>query len=262
MYKRLKKGKTICSEKAAEISFCAKEVLYGSVKNQFIETMKLPEEYSEISSEINTMGYFILRTGHNFNSYYEAVSGKTVFNNKRIEICRVLSDICKSADPFITKRGIVFTGKIPNENIFVNIDYERFCYAVSDILLNAAENTSEGGKIRLVVSKTKKFVKITISDTGCGMDEESTAHCFEPFFKKGKAGNKNKLGLGLTLAHYFICESGGRFGLSSEKGKGTAVSLLLPLIKNETNLSVETVVPNIIGEKLSPVYIVLSTLGE
>lgn len=263
MYKRLKKGKTVYSEKAAKISCCAKGMLYDSVKNQLIETMKLPAEYNEISSEINTMGYFILRTGHNFNGYYEAVSGKAVFNNKRVEICKVLSDICKSAEPYIAKRGLVLINRIPNENIFVNIDYERFCYAVSDILMNAAENTPEGGKIRISLSKTKKFVKIMISDNGIGMDEESAAHCVEPFFKKGRAGDKNKMGLGLTLAHYFICESGGRLNINSKSGSGTAVNMILPLMKDDgTNLSVETVVPDIIGEKLSPVHIVLSTLGE
>ena len=260
MYKRLKSGKRIDSEKAAEISLCAKEIFYDSVKNQFIETMKLPAEFEGISSEINAMGYTILRTGHNINEYYEAISGKAVFKNRKTEICDAFSDICKNAEPYISKRGILFTNKIPKENIFVNIDYERFCYTVSDILLNAAENTPNGGRIRAGISKTKNFVKITVSDSGCGMDEECSARCTEPFFK---VSGKNKMGLGLTLAHYFAYESKGRIVINSEPGKGTSVNLLIPIMREEKeSLSVGTAVPDILGEKLSPVHIVLSVLEK
>ncbi|MBQ3500479.1 MAG: HAMP domain-containing histidine kinase [Oscillospiraceae bacterium] len=261
-YKRLKSGKNVSSEKAAELSLCTKEQLFEAVRGQFVETMKLPPEYAGISEEININGYLILRMGHDLNEYYEAVSGKDSFDCKMTEIGLILKAIYEKAEPIIRKRDITFLSRFPAENIFVNIDREKFCYAVLDILLNAAENTAPGGRIRMSVQTTKKFVKVIIGDNGCGMDEETLARCAEPFFT-ASAGRRKKTGLGLTLAHHFLAESGGRMNIKSEKGKGTTAEMLLPIMAaGSKELSASATVPDILGGKLSPVYIMLSGLGK
>ncbi len=259
--KRLRSGKNINGAAMANLSFSAKEQLSEAVRKQFMETMNLPAEYEKESEKINSMGYYILRIGHDLNEYCEAVSGKCVFKNSQTEICRILSDLCEKAAGFIERKNIAFIRKIPRENIFVEIDKERFCYAMLDLLLNAVENTPEGGRIRVSVSKTKKFVKITVGDNGFGMDEELLGHCFEPFYTKNHYSGRKKMGLGLTLVRYFASENGGRLNVSSESGKGTAVSLLVPLMDSErVNLSLSASSPDILGGKYSPVYIVFSSM--
>lgn len=259
-YKRLKSGKSISSEQASKLSLYAKEQIFESVRNQFLETMKLPKEYDEIAEEININGYIILRTGHDLNEYYEAVSGKDSFDNEKAEIGFILKTIYEKSEPIIRKRGILYLCRLPSENIYTNIDKEKFCYAVLDILLNSAENTPEGGRIRIGVKKTQKYVKIIIGDSGCGMNPETAEHCTEPFYSTAP---DKKMGLGLTLVHHFTCKSGGRMNIKSEKGKGTTIEMLLPIITGSGNeLSVETTVPDILGSKLSPVDIVLASLKK
>ena len=259
--KRLRSGKNISGETMAKLSFSAKEQLSEAVKKQFMETMNLPAEFEKESGRINSMGYYILRIGHDMNEYCEAVSGKAVFKKQQTEICGLLSNLCEKAAEFIERKEVAFIRKIPQENIFVEIDRERFYYAVLNLLLNSAENTPEGGRIRVAVSKTKRFVKITVGDNGFGIDEEGLTHCFEPFYTKNNSAGRKKMGLGLTLAHYFAAESGGRMNISSEIGKGTAVSLLIPMMDSEkVNLSLSASSPDIPGEKYSPVYIVFSGL--
>ena len=262
-YKRLRSSKNIESLSVANLSRCAKEQICDAVYAQFVETFKITEEYKETSDRINSMGYIILRAGHDFNEYCEAVAGNAEFSPKKTDICGFLSTICKGSEKFLKIKDKNFVCKIPEENIFVNIDWERFCYAVLNLILNAAENTPFEGKIRISVSKTKKFVKITVRDNGFGMDEESILRCFEPFYTKNKVPGKRKMGLGLTLARNFVVESGGRISISSEEGKGTTVSMLLPLMKEEDiEISVGSPVPDILGERFSPVSIVLSALLE
>ena len=261
-YKRLKSGKNINSEKAAELSLCAREEIFEAVRSQFIETMKLSAEQSEISDEINKNGYLVLRIGHDINEYYEAVSGKNSFENKTTEIGFLLKTIYEKAEPFIQRSGISLFCRLPAENIFVNIDEEKFCYAVLNILLNAAENTPEGGRIRIGIQKTKKYVKIIIGDNGCGMEEETILHCTEPFYSVS-FGKRKKMGLGLTLVHRFVCQSGGRMNVKSEKGKGTSVEMLLPIVtESGFELSASATVLDILGGKFSPVYIMLSGLDK
>lgn len=260
--KRLKRGKNVSSESAAELSLCVKEHLFDTVRDLFLETAKLPEEYAEISEEITANGYLILRTGHNLNEYYEAVSGKTVFDNRRTEMGVIVREIYEITKPLIESKELAFICKIPEENVFVNIDREKFSYAILDILLNAAENTPAGGRIRISFQRTKKYAKLIIGDNGFGMDKDTLSHCTEPFYSASFDGRK-KMGLGLTLAHNFVSQSGGRINIKSEKGAGTTVEMLLPIVTgSDPELSASATVPDILGGKLSPVYIVLSGIKK
>ena len=110
-YKRLKSGKNIPSEKAALLSFCAKEQIYGYVHNQFFETLKLPEECSEVSGEINKAGWMILRSTQEMNEYFEAVSGTENYKNQKTEICNIVSVLCEKARKkwfFISKEPLSY----------------------------------------------------------------------------------------------------------------------------------------------------------
>lgn len=260
--KRLRSGKSISTETVAKLSLSAKEQMTGAIHKQFIETMKLPAEFSDISEKINGECYSMLRISHNMNEYCEIISGCGIFNNVKSEIIGDLFELCERAKTHFKRKNISLIFRPKPEKVFVKIDRERFYYAVLNLLLNSAENTNEGGKVILSVSKTAKFVKITVNDNGKGMDEETLVHCFEPFFTDGTNFGRRKMGLGLTLAHHFSYESGGRMHISSEKGKGTTASMLIPLLSSEEEkLSAEAMVPDILGGKYSPVMIMLSGIG-
>ncbi len=262
-FKRLKSSKNIKSETLARLSLSAKEQIDETVRQQFMETMKLPAEFGKVSDNINTLGYSVLRISHNFNEYCEIISKTAVYQNSIVDICDLIRFIFEKSRPFVEQKNILLSLKIPEEKIFVNIDKERFSFAFLNLLLNSAENTPEKGKIRIIVSKTKKFVKITVADNGIGMDEETVLHCAEPFFSKNFFREKPKMGLGLTLVHHFVSENGGRISLRSEKDKGTFVSMLLPLVEGgKESVFAGSSVPDLSGDKFSPVYIMLSGIGK
>ncbi len=72
-------------------------------------------------------------------------------------------------------------------------------------------------------------VSLSVTDDGCGMDAETKAHAFEPFFTSKSAGHGT--GLGLSIVYGIVKQAGGEIELSSEIGKGTKVEVLLPVVR-------------------------------
>jgi signal transduction histidine kinase len=69
------------------------------------------------------------------------------------------------------------------------------------------------------------MVRIAVTDTGVGMDEEALQRVFEPYFSTKATGT----GLGLTIARRNIELNGGSIDVRSEKGVGTTVTIRLPI---------------------------------
>ncbi len=128
------------------------------------------------------------------------------------------------------------------ENILFNSDFSAlsdliYCsenqikQACVAILVNASEAVLENGEILMrTFNPDPDNIKIEIIDNGSGITPEDIPHIFEPFFSaKHKASG---IGLGLAIAHGIIISHKGRIEVDSKLGKGTIISVILPLIKN------------------------------
>ena len=72
-----------------------------------------------------------------------------------------------------------------------------------------------------------RYVRLRVTDNGSGMDQETQANLFEPYFTKTAGGT----GLGLTTVRGIIVKSGGHISVSSELGQGSEFSLLFPRLE-------------------------------
>jgi len=73
----------------------------------------------------------------------------------------------------------------------------------------------------------KRFIQISVSDTGCGMSESEQARIFEPFFTTKNVGRG--LGLGLSVAHGIVASHGGHIYVKSALNEGTRMDVVLPV---------------------------------
>ncbi|MCM2561743.1 ATP-binding protein [Lutimaribacter sp. EGI FJ00015] len=122
---------------------------------------------------------------------------------------------------------------------FIYVDRAMFENALLNLCVNARDAMPDGGSLHIVTNSVTlngptspgtpqegEYVRVAVSDTGAGMDDDTLAQAFEPFFTTKPVGAGS--GLGLSMVHGFVHQSGGQVRVQSEMGKGTTVELLLP----------------------------------
>ena len=84
--------------------------------------------------------------------------------------------------------------------------------------------TAGGGTNEATPNAGGRFASLSVRDTGCGMDAETQARVFEPFFSTKPLGK----GLGLPMVNAFVREMGGTISVWSQPRAGTTIRILLP----------------------------------
>jgi len=113
----------------------------------------------------------------------------------------------------------------------VKIDPDRIAQVVENLLGNALKFTSDRGKVAVSVSLMEEgFVRVAISDTGCGIAKEHLERIFERF-KRIDRGRETSMGtgLGLAIVKYIIADHGGKIWVRSAPGKGSTFSFAVPV---------------------------------
>jgi PAS domain S-box-containing protein len=122
----------------------------------------------------------------------------------------------------------------------VEVDTNQLELALLNLTLNARDAMPDGGNITMTAREERvaaghngleagKYIRVSVTDTGEGMDEETLRKATEPFFTTKGVGKGT--GLGLSMVHGFAEQSGGRLILHSEQDRGTTAELWLPVGK-------------------------------
>jgi PAS domain S-box-containing protein len=155
---------------------------------------------------------------------------------KPVDLGRLVGDmgdlLRRSLGPLITLEL-----DLPEGLAAVNTDANQIETAILNLTVNARDAMPGGGTITIAAEETEppanlalpagRYVKLSVTDTGSGMDAETLARAAEPFFTTKGVGKGT--GLGLSMVHGLAEQSGGRMVMSSTPGQGTTVTLWLPV---------------------------------
>jgi PAS domain S-box-containing protein len=156
-----------------------------------------------------------------------------------------LGDVINGMDTMLRRLmgpEIEFVISRPPEPTMVIADPAQIEQVVLNLVVNARDAMPEGGRVTVkleeveleeaaavaqVEGRAGRYARLTVSDTGTGIDESTRAQLFEPFFTTKEQGKGT--GLGLSIVYGIVKQNGGYISVVSEPGHGAAFRVYLPL---------------------------------
>jgi signal transduction histidine kinase len=111
-------------------------------------------------------------------------------------------------------------------------DFNQLVQVFINLMVNAVQAMSAGGRLTLRTGTENGWVKMSVSDTGSGISPENMERLFTPFFTTKE--EIRGVGLGLAVSHGIIERHGGRIEAQSEVGKGSTFTVFLPAYREES----------------------------
>ena len=146
-------------------------------------------------------------------------AGAIVMKNEEINVRNLIDKAVSNLAIILDVKNIKIISNI-DEAATINADYNWQLEAITNIIKNAVEHSSDNFNIYINVENTSMFVKIQIKDEGEGISKKDINHIFERFYKS-KNSSENSIGIGLSLAKTIIEKANGYIKVESEEGKGT-----------------------------------------
>ena len=156
-----------------------------------------------------------------------------------------------------------------SEECLIKADSGQIEQVIINLVVNARDAMPSGGTLTIETSSvsaaqisqdfpeevhTGQYIMLTVSDTGCGMDEEVLSRVYEPFYTTKKTGKG--LGLGLSTVYGIVKQSHGYISMKSKIDDGTIVKILLPVTNEVREEKIESIIDNDLNGKGELIMIV------
>ncbi len=183
-----------------------------------------------------------------------AFGRRQILQPRLIDLNRVARSMKKLLEPVIGE-DVNLVQRLDPEVRRVNADVSQMEQVIMNLAVNARDAMPTGGTLTIETRNVEvgpsraaalpglrpgSYVLLSVSDTGCGMDEHTRARVFEPFFTTKPQGQGT--GLGLSMVYGIVKQSDGYTEIETAPGSGTAVRIYLPPLSAD---AIEAITPEI-----------------
>lgn len=162
------------------------------------------------------------------------VAGKMTFHPVPVDVAPALQAAMRTVHPAAAAKSIEILASIPPQLPAVLGDEGRLQQVFWNLLSNAVKFTSRGGSITVRVEVTGTSLRLTVTDTGKGIERDYLSRVFEPFSQEDGSMTRSHegIGLGLSIARSLVELHGGRIRVESDgAGRGAMFTVELPVIE-------------------------------
>lgn len=170
-----------------------------------------------------------------------------VISQSAVDLCALLADQQELLYPLLGE-DIKIQARRPDMPVFVTCNADSIGHIIMNLAINARDAMHGAGvltidldvltfaqtidHIRGQMVRSDGYARLTIADTGTGMDEATRARIFDPFFTTKEQGKGT--GLGMSVVYGLVREMGGVIDIASAPAKGTTMRIYIPLSDQET----------------------------
>ena len=226
--------------------------LAGGVAHDFNNLLTAINGYSELLEKSLEEKHPLQETVHEIRRAGERAatltrqlltfSRRQLPSNRLLDLNEVVADIRQMLGRLIGED--IHLRTVMDASARIHADPGQMEQLLLNLALNARDAMPTGGTLSIRTSTVfleegetgalfavvpGRYVKLTVSDSGIGMDEEVKAHLFEPFFTTKPVGQGT--GLGLSTVYGIVKAAGGNLSVASELGRGTTFYIYLPVVE-------------------------------
>ena len=160
--------------------------------------------------------------------------GKIELDRRAVKLNALVVKALEIAEPLCQEHRHRVSVTMPDEDIWVDADETRLCQVFSNLLVNAAKFTPDGGAIDVHVDQRDGRVRVSVKDTGVGIAPDELPKVFDLFHQGARITERSRggLGIGLALVKNLVTLHGGTVhATSAGEGRGTELVVVLPYIE-------------------------------
>ncbi|MTW11255.1 response regulator [Pseudoduganella eburnea] len=204
---------------------------------QILAADKLPAtqlEKQRFARNIVQSGQHLLKLVNEILDLARIEAGKVPLAMEAVDLPTVLQECRMMVTPLAAKRDISLGfGMVPQKSL--RADRTRLVQVLINLLSNAIKYNHEQGRVAVDCSAANgSHIRISVSDTGPGLDPDQMQHIFQPFHRLGRDEEEEGSGLGLALTRRVVEAMQGAIGVESEPGAGSTFWVELPLAPETT----------------------------
>ena len=172
-----------------------------------------------------------------------AFGSRQFIQKQRVNLSDIVRSMAHMLEPLLGE-DVILEVRTPPEELWVEADLGMIEQAVVNLAINSRDAMPNGGRLQITTftrfisdedalvhpeSRPGYFVCLTVSDTGCGMDDETLSRIFEPFFTTKEMGKGS--GLGLATTYGIVKQHDGWVEVHTRLHEGTSFTVYLPALE-------------------------------
>jgi PAS domain S-box-containing protein len=160
-------------------------------------------------------------------------SGMMKFNIEKGDINEVVKGVYEIMAAAVKKAGLYLTIELDDNLPQCSFDSDKITQVLTNLVVNATKFTKKGN-ITIKTGRSDDSIRVSVSDTGCGIKKEDMSKIFNKFEQLGSTGDRKTggTGLGLAICREIIEQHNGTIWVESTYGKGSKFTFELPKYRN------------------------------